>query len=61
MKLNHEFEVKINQLVNSDAINYLETFERLLLKNTLDKEKISELERKNLSKIIEKYKKFIKN
>ena len=54
MKLNHEFEVKINQLVNSDAINYLETFERLLLKNTLDKEKISELERKNLSKIIEK-------
>ena len=61
MKLNEEIIVKINLLLNSDAINYLETSERLIVKNVLNKETISEIERENLGKIIEKYKKFIKN
>ena len=52
---------KINKILQSDAINYLETSERLILKNILEKEGISELEVVNLEKIIEKYKKFIKN
>jgi|TARA_B110001454_G_scaffold195612_1_gene197990 hypothetical protein len=61
MKLNEEIIVKINLLLNSDAINYLETSERLIVKNVLNKETISEIESENLGKIIEKYKKFIKN
>ena len=52
---------KINKILQSDAINYLETSERLILKNILEKESISELEIMNLDKIIEKYEKFIKN
>ena len=52
---------KIEQILQSDAINYLETSERLILKNILEKEKISELEVVNLDKILQKYKKFIKN
>ena len=48
-------------MLNSDVMNYLETSEKLVLKNLLDKEEISELQSKNLSKIIEKYGKFIKN
>ena len=52
---------KINKILQSDAINYLETSERLILKNILEKESISELEVVNLDKIIQKYKKFIKN
>ena len=52
---------KINKILQSDAINYLETSERLILKNILEKESISELEVANLDKIIQKYKKFIKN
>jgi transcriptional regulatory protein LevR len=52
---------KINQILQSDAINYLETSERLILKNILEKEIISELEATNLDKILQKYKKFIKN
>ena len=61
MKLNEEIMVKIDLLLNSEAINYLETSERLIVKNVLDKDIISELEYENLGKIIEKYKKFIKN
>ena len=61
MKLNKEIMVKIDLLLNSDAINYLETSERLVVKNVLDKEIISELELEKLSRIIAKYKKFIKN
>tara|TARA_B110001454_G_scaffold74246_1_gene71814 strand:- start:673 stop:858 length:186 start_codon:yes stop_codon:yes gene_type:complete len=61
MKLNKEIIAEINLLLNSDAVNYLETSERLVVKNVLDKEVISELERENLDKIIEKYEKFIKN
>ena len=52
---------KINKILQSDAINYLETSERLILKNMLEKESISELEVANLDKIFQKYKKFIKN
>ena len=52
---------KINEILHSDAINYLETSERLILKNILEKETISELEVMNLDKILQKYKKFIKN
>jgi len=52
---------KINKILQSDAINYLETSERLILKNILEKKSISELESVNLDKIIQKYQKFIKN
>ena len=52
---------KINKILQSDAINYLESSERLILKNILEKETISELEVTNLDKIIQKYEKFIKN
>jgi hypothetical protein len=61
MKLNEEIMVKIDLLLNSEAINYLETSERLIIKNVLNNEIVSELEYENLGKIIEKYKKFIKN
>ena len=52
---------KINEILQSDASNYLETSERLILKNILEKDTISELEINNLDKIYEKYRKFIKN
>ena len=60
IELNKEIELKINQLLNSDVMYYLETSERLVLKNVLDKKIMSELESKNLRKILEKYKKSIK-
>ena len=59
--MNIDTKEKINKILQSDAINYLETSERLILKNILEKEGISELEVVNLEKIIEKYEKFIKN
>ena len=52
---------KINKILLSDAVNFLETSERLILKNMLEKETISEFEITNLDKILQKYKKFIKN
>jgi hypothetical protein len=61
LKMNVEIKEKINNLLHSDAVNYLETSERLIIKNILEKEMISELEILNLYKIVEKYKKFIKN
>ena len=61
MKMSVFHTEKINKILQSDAINYLETSERLILKNILEKESISELEAVNLDKIIQKYKKFIKN
>ena len=61
VKLDKENEERINLILNSDAVNYLETAEKLAIKNMLEKEKISELESNNLGKIIEKYEKFIKN
>ena len=61
MKMSVYHKEKINKILQSDAINYLETSERLILKNILEKEGISELEVVNLERIIEKYEKFIKN
>ncbi len=61
MKMSVYHTGKINKILQSDAINYLETSERLILKNMLEKESISELEVVNLDKIFQKYKKFIKN
>ena len=52
---------KINKILQSDAVNYLETSERLILKNILEKDEILELDVNNLEKILQKYKKFIKN
>jgi len=52
---------KINKILRSDAVNFLETSERLIFKNMLEKETISELDVSNLDKILQKYKKFIKN
>ena len=59
--MNEDIREKIYQLLHSNVINYLETSERLILKNILDKKIISQLESENLQKIVEKYKKFIKN
>jgi len=59
--LNEEIREKIYRLIHSNVINYLETSEKLIIKNILDKKIISEFENENLGKIIEKYKKFIKN
>jgi|TARA_B110000014_G_scaffold70175_1_gene47910 transcriptional regulatory protein LevR len=59
--MNVEIKEKINNLLHSDAVNYLETSERLIIKNIFEKEIISELEILNLYKIVKKYKKFIKN
>ena len=61
MKMSVYHTGKINKILQSDAINYLETSERLILKNMLEKESISGLEIANLDKIVQKYKKFIKN
>ena len=58
--MNKEIKEKINLLLNSDAINYLETSERLTLKNGLETEIISELMSKKLYEIFQKYGKFIK-
>jgi len=52
---------QINKIIRSDAVNFLETSERLILKNILENETISELDITNLDKILQKYKKFIKN
>jgi len=59
--LNKGIEEKITQLLESDAINYLETSERLILKNMLDKNTHSKIELENTNKIIVKYSRFIKN
>ena len=52
---------KIDKILRSDASNYLETSERLILKNIFENDTISELDSNNLGKIFQKYKKFIKN
>ena len=61
MKLDKEIKEKIHLLLNSDAINYLETSERLIVKNAIDKKILSKTDDEKLVKILEKYKKFIKN
>ena len=52
---------KIDEILRSEASNYLETSERLILKNILEKDTISNIDTSNLDKIFQKYKKFIKN
>ena len=52
---------KIKKILQSDAVNYLETSERLILKNILEKDEISEIEVNYLDEILQKYKKFIRN
>ena len=61
MKLDKEIKEKIHLLLNSDAINYLETSERLIVKNAIDKKILSKTDDEKLVKILEKYEKFIKN
>tara|TARA_B110000014_G_scaffold56805_1_gene38354 strand:- start:212 stop:391 length:180 start_codon:yes stop_codon:yes gene_type:complete len=59
--MDKEIKEKIHLLLISDAINYLETSERLVLKNIMDEKIISKIDGENLGKILEKYRKFIKN
>jgi len=59
--LDEDLKRKIHKILKSEAVNYLETSERLILKNVLEKESISELELENLERIFTKYAKFIKN
>ena len=61
MKLDKEIKEKIHLLLNSDVINYLETSERLVVKNAIDKKILSKTDDESLGEILEKYKKFIKN
>ena len=61
LKLNEDIKKKVHQILDSDVVNYLETSERLILKNILEKESFSELEIQNLNGIFVKYAKFIKN
>ena len=50
-----EIKNKIRQLLNSEVINYLETSERLILKNIVERDAISQIEYDNLEKIFRKY------
>ena len=59
--MTYEEEQKIQKLLNSEAVNYLETSERLILKNIMEKNTISQTERDNLEKIFRKYDKYLKN
>ena len=56
-----EIKNKIQKLLNSEAINYLETSERLIFKNILERDAISQIERDKLEKIFRKYGKYLKN
>ena len=56
-----EIKNKIQKLLNSEAINYLETSERLIFKNILERDAISQIERDKLEKIFRKYGKHLKN
>ena len=56
-----EIRNKIQKLLNSEAINYLETSERLIFKNILERDAISQIERDKLEKIFRKYGKYLKN
>jgi len=59
--MNQKFQNRIQELLDSDAVNYLETSERLIIKNMLEKNTISQMEIDNLEKILKKYDKYIKN
>ncbi len=52
---------RIQQLLNSEAVNYLETSERLIIKNALEKDEISRTEYENLEKIFRKYNRYLRN
>ena len=52
---------RIQQLLNSEAVNYLETSERLIIKNALEKDEISHTEYENLEKIFRKYDRYLRN
>ena len=52
---------RIQQLLNSEAVNYLETSERLIIKNVLEKDEISHTEYENLEKIFRKYDRYLRN
>ena len=56
-----EIKNKIQKLLNSEAINYLETSERLIFKNILERAAISQMEHDNLERIFRKYAKYLKN
>ena len=56
-----EIKNKIQKLLNSEAINYLETSERLIFKNILERDAISQMEHDNLEMIFRKYAKYLKN
>ena len=56
-----EIKNKIQKLLNSEAINYLETSERLIFKNILERDAISQMEHNNLERILRKYAKYLKN
>ena len=59
--MTNEIKNKIQQLLDSEAINYFETSERLILKNILEKESISQLESQSLERIFRKYGRFFRN
>tara|TARA_B110000014_G_scaffold31970_1_gene20109 strand:- start:657 stop:836 length:180 start_codon:yes stop_codon:yes gene_type:complete len=59
--MTNEIENKIQQLLDSEAINYLETSERLILKNILEKESVSQSESRSLERIFRKYGRFFRN
>ena len=54
-----EIKNKIQKLLNSEAINYLETSERLIFKNILERDAISQMEHDNLERIFRKYAKYL--
>ena len=56
-----EIKNKIQKLLNSEAINYLETSERLIFKNILESDAISQIEHDILERIFRKYTKYLKN
>jgi len=59
--MTNELKNKIQQLLDSEVINYLETSERLILKNILEKENISQSESQSLERIFRKYERFFRN
>ena len=52
---------RIQQLLNSEAVNYLETSERLIIKSAMEKDEISRTEYENLEKIFRKYVRYLRN
>ena len=59
--MTNELKNKIQQLLDSEVINYPETSERLILKNILEKENISQSESQSLERIFRKYERFFRN